>query len=218
VQVVSVTEPGRGLGEQRVVEAHAARRHLGDDALAHRGIEPVAGFGRGAGVGKREQREGRARAGDRGGRQQRSSVIAEPIERPLEDLPDHAAPVGGAHELLHEQRIAGCPRMERDRVHRCRGLRGRQPANAIDVEPAQLHHSGHASHPIETGHPVLVIPTGRDQRDGSVAEGPRQVVEHPDRDWVGPVQVLEHHQRRLARAQRVGQRFEMFPPSLLDRQ
>ena len=44
------------------------------------GMEPLAGFGRGAGVGEGEQREGRTRAGDRRGRQQRSSVIAEPIE------------------------------------------------------------------------------------------------------------------------------------------
>ena len=74
VHVARVAEPACGLGEQRVVEAHAARRHLGEDALAHCGIEPFAGFGRGAGVGEGEHREGRARAGDRGGRQQRSSV------------------------------------------------------------------------------------------------------------------------------------------------
>ena len=33
VHVASVAEPGRGLGEQRVVEAHAARRHLVEHAL-----------------------------------------------------------------------------------------------------------------------------------------------------------------------------------------
>ena len=80
VQLVGVTEPARSLGEQRVVEAHAARRHLGENALAHRGMEPLAGLGRGAGIGEGDQSEGRAGTGDRRGGQQPSSVNAEPIE------------------------------------------------------------------------------------------------------------------------------------------
>ena len=218
MHLARVAEPRGGLGEQRMVEAHAAGRHLVEDAVAHGGVETLGGHRHRGAAGPGEHCERRARARDRGGGQQRTSVVVEPFERAFEDVTDHPAAVGGAYELPHEERIAAGPSLQRDGVDGVGRLGGGEPAHAFDVEPSELPRARDPAHAIDAGHVGFVISAGHHQRDRRVGERPGQVLEHPDRDRIGPVEVFEDHQGGRARDQRVGQRFELFPSSLLGRE
>ena len=167
---------------------------------------------------------GRLRPGDGGGRQHLPRRVVEPVERTREELADDPAAVGGAHELLDEQRIAAGPGVQLDgidgvdrAVDRAGRFRRRELAHRVDVEPTEGDHPRRATQVVQAGHVRLAVPAGGDERNRCVVHGPGQVLEHPDGGRVGPVQVLEDDQRRRARRQRLGQRFEVVPSTLLGR-
>ena len=194
VRIARVAEPLGGLGEQRMLEAHAVGRDLVEDAVAHGWVETLGGNRhRGAG-GPGEHCERRARARDRRGAQQRTSVVVEPFERAFEDVTDHAAAIGGAYELPHKERIATGPSLQRDGVDGVGRLGGGEPAHPFDVEPSERHETRYPSHAIDAGHVGFVISAGHHERDRHVGERPWQVLEHPDRDRIGPLEVFEDHQ------------------------
>ena len=194
-----VGQPPGGVRQQHVVEAHAGQRHLVEDALAHRRRQAIRRRRRRHGHRRGDDGERRAGTGQRGGGQQLSGVGVEARQGAIEDLTDHAAAVRGTQQLPHEQRVAARPGVELDGVGRRGALRRGESAHRLDVEPAERHESGEPSERVEPRHARLVVAARRHERDGRLAECPRQVLEHPHRHRIGPVEVLEHHHGRRRR-------------------
>ena len=100
---------------------------------------------------------------------------------------------------LRRRRPAGWPEQPPAGARRRRqGLRDARPGRHVAA--------------IELGHVRLVVAAGRHERHRRIAKRSRQLLEHPDRHRVRPVEVVEDHDRRRRRAQRSGQRVEVLPP------
>jgi hypothetical protein len=202
------------LGEQRVAEAEAARRLVGDehavlDRLAQRSAQ--LGLGerrRGAqqrvahiAPGGRRQPQHALRRGvePRRARQQQVAQAARQLARVV---------ARGGQQLLGEERVALGARDDRvgQRRRRRAFAPGEQRGQLVARERAELHHERRAGSPHAVGEAAhalgrcgVVGATGREQQHAPLVEVVREVDDEIERRRVGPVQVLEHEQHRRRR-------------------
>ena len=199
------------LGQQRVAEAEAAGRLVGDeDAVLDRPAQRLAHVAlrqrrRGA-----EQRVGDVASGGRGQAQQalRPSgraarrAAAAASRRPRGSSPPSLA--GGGEELLGEEGVAlgaGDDRVRQRRRRRSVGASREQRRQLLVLERSELEHERRARAPDAVGKPAhalgrreLVRAVGREQQNRPVVEVVREEDDEIERRRVGPVQILEHEQ------------------------
>ena len=212
MHIAPIGEPLGGFCPQRMAKAHAGRAHLSEDAGAYRRGEPVGGRPRCGPQRRGEYPQGRPATGHGRRPEQPPGVCVELLQRVVEHVADHPAAVRGVQQLTYEQWVASGAGRERDGVDRPARLSSRQLVHGVGVQAFETHDPADTSQRIEFGHVRLAVAAGRDERHRRVAERSRQLLEHPDRRRVRPVEVVEDHDRWRRRAQRSGQRVEMLPP------
>ena len=196
------------LGQQRVAEAEAARRLVGDEhAVLDRRAQRLAH------VALRQRRRGaQQRVGDvapgccgqaqqvlrRAGRARPSAPAAARAGCAGARVPV----AGGGEELLGEERVALGTRDDRGRDRRRRGsvgARREQLRQLLVAERSELEQQRRARAPHAIGEPAhalgrrgLVGAVGRQQQDPPIVEVVREEDDEIERRRVSPVQVLEH--------------------------
>ena len=208
-------EPVEQRLPQQVVRRSAARRRRGRACRRRprrrrpRRRRPVQRRGEHVGPQHRTGHRRRVEDGD-GRRRQRG-------EPPVDRVPDrgrHAARPGPGpgqqRELADEERVAAGAAVHGRRVHAVRPATSARPARRR--RPRRARRPGGARpRRSQRGQPArrcrrqLVAPVRADQPDPGRGRRPGQEVEQRDRRLVGPLQVVEDHQQRAGRGQRVEQ-------------
>ena len=198
------------LGQERVAEAEAARRLVGDeDAVLDRPAQRLAHVALREPGRRAQQRVADVAPGRRGQAQQALRRPVEPGDALQQQVAQAARELaalvaGGGEELLGEERVAfgaGDDRVVSAAGGRSAGVSREQRRQLVALERSELEHERRARAPDAVGEPAhalgrrgLVGAVGREQQNPAVVEVVREEDDEIERRRVGPVQILEHEQ------------------------